>query len=1638
MQRFRPFIHYFPLILFLLPLFVIGGILVFPQQTEAISCPTYTSLSWSCSIPAADGGCGYETGEFCESGQCYIASGSSTNCNSTPTYCTSACTQTTYTYNDSCYSASQGGGCNYGPLTSSTPSANDSCFTNLCASGQCSGGSCTCVASAGTSCTSAANNCGATNSGTVNCDGTCSASAPANVTGLGGACTSAANVCGATNSGTYVCNAAGTGSTCSATTPATPYTVEAACNRNVCGGTGTITNACTGACSASAPTVYTVGAACTSAANNCGATNTGIITDQCTGACSVSAPANVAGLGGACTSAANVCGATNSGTYVCNAAGTGSTCSASTPSNPSSCARCNNVGECNSGYQCSGPGTCSVSAPADRATSCRGGAGGSLSSGVNVGSFPEYYGINNAWNNVTCGPSAIYSCPAGSTTKVYFTYSTEINYDFVKIYNGASSLLEQFSGSSGYTWVGPYAASSLKFGFSSDVSTPGAYFDVWKIECIVPADAAAPTIGVSGAPGSWQHTNATATTTCNDGAGVGCTASANWNWLTYGSSPPANCPTTFPGSYSGTGGGVTITNHVWYCATAADTNGNRGYTSTPVEFKVDKTNPSAPTSVSYSPNPDTTGTPTVSWSGASDTGDSGVASYDVQRSSNGGSTWTAVASSVTSTSWAQSPALGSGTYIYQVKTRDGAENTSGWSTNTNSVIVSLCNSSSYGSCGTADDFAGGGSIGNMCGADQYYKVTVPSGQICDALWSMTPDAGSDYNLYAKWSAGSCSSTSVWDCRPFEGSGQNELCTTAGLGAGTYTALVHKYSGSGSYAIAGSTYSCKTITQLPDTDFSFDPTNITTGGSTTVRGWLKDSAGTGIGDKTVALQCWNGSTWPQVASGTTETVAPNIGYTSFPWAPAAGWSGNVSCRLNFAGDSSYLASTSGQKILNIGNPTPSFPTGTWERLWYADPLNNSFSVASYLGSNTVGTLDNNWGTAQLYGTTAAGTDNGTNRIGFKASRTLTGLTPGTYTISVGADDGIKLFVNGGGNLLPPTAWTDNHSYNDNRPTALVELSSSATIEIHYRENTGDAQVSFSYALAPVAPAPSGMSTDPSDTAIYVAWNSVSGVSGATYRLEWCKKSVIDGGGSFSSPGCGPPNSPAGGPPYFLTTTSTSGYIIGTEAATAYSLRVRVDSGTSVTYIFPGNWASANVTTRTPISCSDVTPINISGGSSVTNDCFQDERRCGPIDTEAGCTAACSLGDNYLSTGLNPIVRIGTVTNGRWRVTGTASYDLFAQGHGVECVGPDWRSWIYNVNAYIYLKYPSPIDTASASQSLSWTVTGEGGQEFSLPNAATLTFDKVFNCPDASCDLWFYSSFSGNTWTHKQFFPGGGGDYVRQLAVMDNNFSWVRVDETPPGVPTIHTSQDQWRKESPATNMTITDDIAVSEIGYALKGKDCDFPADPCAETDWKRAQKSDLSGDLAPSGTSVTTNWKMSNADWGRFDEGVNTLYLRVKDTAGNCRGCDNATKITFGIKKDTLAPTSTLDIANSDARLRSADNTYWFGATGGSIPVADLENITAGSGKYSGLNTTKCSYAIYDVGASAYTISYVPGNRTCGQNIPISVGPAGQCGRVSGEGQSEGQGRCLIYLESYDQVGNINGGTYNFFLNVDRTPPSAQ
>jgi len=98
-------------------------------------------------------------------------------------------------------------------------------------------------------------------------------------------------------------------------------------------------------------------------------------------------------------------------------------------------------------------------------------------------------------------------------------------------------------------------------------------------------DFAAPNVSVTGAPVSWQKTDATASVSCSD-VHSGCD-SATYKLKTY-TANPGTCPTDY--SVYTLAPPQTISSHLWVCGAAKDNLGNTGFSS-PVEFKVDKIKP---------------------------------------------------------------------------------------------------------------------------------------------------------------------------------------------------------------------------------------------------------------------------------------------------------------------------------------------------------------------------------------------------------------------------------------------------------------------------------------------------------------------------------------------------------------------------------------------------------------------------------------------------------------------------------------------------------------------------------------------------------------------------------------------------------------------------------------------------------------------------------------------------------------------------------------------------------------------------------------------------------------------------------------------------------------------------------------
>jgi alpha-tubulin suppressor-like RCC1 family protein len=127
---------------------------------------------------------------------------------------------------------------------------------------------------------------------------------------------------------------------------------------------------------------------------------------------------------------------------------------------------------------------------------------------------------------------------------------------------------------------------------------------------------------------------------------------------------------------------------------------------------------------------------------------------------------------------------------------------------TTSTTIPQCDSSSYTTCSNAYTFTTSDSKSNMCGNEQYYKISTPEGKKCDIEWKVIPDSQSDYDLYVKWDS-NCPSRTNYDCSSTLALGVTDTCSKRDFSGTTY-AMVRKFSGI-SYRIEVSVTNCKDIT-----------------------------------------------------------------------------------------------------------------------------------------------------------------------------------------------------------------------------------------------------------------------------------------------------------------------------------------------------------------------------------------------------------------------------------------------------------------------------------------------------------------------------------------------------------------------------------------------------------------------------------------------------------------------------------------------------------------------------------------------------------------------------------------------------------------------------------------------------------
>lgn len=181
------------------------------------------------------------------------------------------------------------------------------------------------------------------------------------------------------------------------------------------------------------------------------------------------------------------------------------------------------------------------------------------------------------------------------------------------------------------------------------------------------------------------------------------------------------------------------------------------------------------------------------------------------------------------------------------------------STTSTTTTLPQCDSSSYTTCSNAYTFTTSGSKSNMCGIEQYYKISTPQGKKCDVEWKLIPDSQSDYDLYVKWES-DCPSRTNYDCSSLLGLGATEVCSKKDF-SGTSYALVRRFSGITPYKIEVSITNCVDITT---TTTSSTTTSTTTTTSTVTSTTSTSTTTTSTTSTTTTLPqddpCDNSGTW----------------------------------------------------------------------------------------------------------------------------------------------------------------------------------------------------------------------------------------------------------------------------------------------------------------------------------------------------------------------------------------------------------------------------------------------------------------------------------------------------------------------------------------------------------------------------------------------------------------------------------------------------------------------------------------------------------------------------------------------------------------------------------------------------------
>lgn len=333
----------------------------------------------------------------------------------------------------------------------------------------------------------------------------------------------------------------------------------------------------------------------------------------------------------------------------------------------------------------------------------------------------------------------------------------------------------------------------------------------------------------------------------------------------------------------------------------------------------------------------------------------------------------------------------------------------------------------------------------------------------------------------------------------------------------------------------------------------------------------------------------------------------------------------------------------------GNPALS-PTDFWRGYVYS--YSGTPAATTYLGYVTENaTFNRNVGSGAVSGLTTVLCQQPTDN--FYTSYKMTKSFPaGTYTFTVGGDDGYRLKINGESGYSI-SDWSD-HGYTTGSTTKTFASTTNVTFVLEYYERGADSQVSFDYTCANSPTAPTTLTSNATNNTI-CSGNSVTltagGGSANTSTYEWGTGTVVGSN---------------------VISGTTASITVSPTATTTYWVR-RVGAA-------PCNFTTTGITLQITVATATATaPTSISGATTL----------CG-----GGSVTLTATG--------------GTGSTYQWG-TGTVGSNILSGTGASITVSPTATTtyWVRRINA-------TPCSTPTAAATTTVTITTPSGDPTAFGN------------------------------------------------------------------------------------------------------------------------------------------------------------------------------------------------------------------------------------------------------------------------------------------------------------------------------------